>query len=611
MSALISYCIGCGSNDLKKVGGKYRCSYCNMEFGDFDCADEQAMLANIVETALRSQQEEEIAKLRSNLHNAVNAEIWDDKTVIDICRSIQQKLPEDFMSAFYILICAHNQRDIKKFLNRIDSEKFHPYIDLVLKCALRHFTSEIHCSVNRLIECAYKGDERDEWIKLTEKKAKQTVDGIFDPLITRDVFIAYKSEDWDYVDKLVEYLEKTGLKCYVSERNLPKSVALYDEHLKTAIGSCRSVVFVSSLKSRTTGDARKKELRWIMDIDYAAYPHLRPSNSYGKIPIEHKKPRVEYIIEDYKTEDNPAETFVKNFFDGYQRKYSPESVAESLFEQFELIGFSLEASVPAIETRQVIPEELRKKAEELERQKRETEERAAKLDAREKEIDRKMQEERARKEREESDRKDFERKERENAEKKQAEAQEWFKKGVEFYNKEQYAKAVKWCRKAAEQGFAHAQFNLGVCYDNGQGVQQDYAEAVKWYRKAAEQGVADAQNNLGVCYDNGQGVQQDYAEAVKWYRKAAEQGDADAQNNLGECYYNGRGVQQDYAEAVKWYREAAEREYVSAQYNLGECYEYGLGVQKNKDVALMWYRKAEARGCAKVKNALARLAEKL
>ena len=47
---------------------------------------------------------------------------------------------------------------------------------------------------------------------------------------------------------------------------------------------------------------------------------------------------------------------------------------------------------------------------------------------------------------------------------------------------------------------------------------------MKWYRKAAEQGDAKAQNNLGVVYDRGEGVPQDDAEAVKWYRKAAEQG---------------------------------------------------------------------------------------
>jgi TPR repeat protein len=53
-------------------------------------------------------------------------------------------------------------------------------------------------------------------------------------------------------------------------------------------------------------------------------------------------------------------------------------------------------------------------------------------------------------------------------------------------------------RKAADQGNARAQFNLGVLYANGQGVAQDYAEAARWYRKAADQGHADAQNNLGL-----------------------------------------------------------------------------------------------------------------
>ena len=57
-------------------------------------------------------------------------------------------------------------------------------------------------------------------------------------------------------------------------------------------------------------------------------------------------------------------------------------------------------------------------------------------------------------------------------------------------------------------------------YANGEGVPQDYAEAVKWYRRAAEQGYAAAQYNLGAVYATARGVPQDYAEAVKWYRRA-------------------------------------------------------------------------------------------
>ena len=100
---------------------------------------------------------------------------------------------------------------------------------------------------------------------------------------------------------------------------------------------------------------------------------------------------------------------------------------------------------------------------------------------------------------------------------------------------------------------------LGSLYGVGQGVPQDYAEAVKWYRRAAEQGRADAQANLGVMYSNGQGVPQDYAEAVKWSRRAAEQGHAHAQAFLGTLYGLGRGVPQDYVQAHMWLNLAASR----------------------------------------------------
>ena len=116
---------------------------------------------------------------------------------------------------------------------------------------------------------------------------------------------------------------------------------------------------------------------------------------------------------------------------------------------------------------------------------------------------------------------------------------------------------ASWYRKAADQGVAQAQFNLGVKYDNGEGVPQDYAAAVSWYRKAAEQGAAYAQFNLGVKYDNGEGVPQDYAAAAGWYRKAADQGVAQAQFNLGVMYAKGQGVPQDYVQAHKWFNLAA------------------------------------------------------
>jgi len=186
--------------------------------------------------------------------------------------------------------------------------------------------------------------------------------------------------------------------------------------------------------------------------------------------------------------------------------------------------------------------------------------------------------------------------------------------------------AVRWYRKAAEQGHAPAQFNLGVMYANGDGdpnneslgtalgfgwwyvrgngVVKDEAEAVKWYRKAAEQGYAKAQFNLGFMYANGNGVVKDEAEAVRWFRKAAEQGYAKAQFNLGFMYANGNGVVKDEAEAVRWFRKAAEQGQAIAQFNLGFMYAHGIGVVKDEAEAVRWYRKAAEQGHASAQTCL-------
>ena len=63
--------------------------------------------------------------------------------------------------------------------------------------------------------------------------------------------------------------------------------------------------------------------------------------------------------------------------------------------------------------------------------------------------------------------------------------------------------AVKWYRMAAENGHVKAQYNLGVIYYKGQGIEQDYNEAIKWYRKAAEQGYTQSQTILGLMYSKG------------------------------------------------------------------------------------------------------------
>ena len=122
-------------------------------------------------------------------------------------------------------------------------------------------------------------------------------------------------------------------------------------------------------------------------------------------------------------------------------------------------------------------------------------------------------------------------------------------------------------RQAAEDGDAEAQIALGTWYRLGRsGLAKDLVESVKWNRRAAEQGLAFAQTDLGVAYGFGQGVAKDDVEAVRWYRKAAVQGEGLAQEALGWRYaVGGRGVPKDDLQALTWYRMAAKHGRATAQ----------------------------------------------
>ena len=108
----------------------------------------------------------------------------------------------------------------------------------------------------------------------------------------------------------------------------------------------------------------------------------------------------------------------------------------------------------------------------------------------------------------------------------------------------------------AKMGNTPAQNKLGYCYQHGVGVQKDVDRAVYWLTKAAdqgyteaqkylrvlfnelirlaEQGNADAQYNLGKCYQNGNGVPKNIQTAIYWYGKAMAQGHADAESAMND-----------------------------------------------------------------------------
>jgi len=65
-------------------------------------------------------------------------------------------------------------------------------------------------------------------------------------------------------------------------------------------------------------------------------------------------------------------------------------------------------------------------------------------------------------------------------------------------------------------------------YKYGVGVDQDYSMSVKWYRKAAEQGYTDAQYEMGLSHVLGLGSLLDFEEAYFWLLLASASGNVDA-----------------------------------------------------------------------------------
>jgi len=121
---------------------------------------------------------------------------------------------------------------------------------------------------------------------------------------------------------------------------------------------------------------------------------------------------------------------------------------------------------------------------------------------------------------------------------------------------------------------------------------QDSNGAVALFRLGAEAGNARTQYDLGIAYLRGQGVQQDDAKAAHWLSLSASHGYAPAQTDLAGACLTGRGVAQDPAAAVRWLRLAVDQGYERAFANLGWFYEKGLGVKIDRVLAYALYATA-------------------
>ncbi|HBN58647.1 MAG TPA: hypothetical protein DD382_05090 [Gammaproteobacteria bacterium] len=76
----------------------------------------------------------------------------------------------------------------------------------------------------------------------------------------------------------------------------------------------------------------------------------------------------------------------------------------------------------------------------------------------------------------------------------------------------------------ANQGNAQSQYELGLMYELGMGIDKDLDQAFIWYQKSANQAYAKAQYNLGIFYALGKAGEKDIAQSKYWIKKAHDNG---------------------------------------------------------------------------------------
>ena len=148
---------------------------------------------------------------------------------------------------------------------------------------------------------------------------------------------------------------------------------------------------------------------------------------------------------------------------------------------------------------------------------------------------------------------------------------------------------------AAQRGDPAAERNLGICYLNGRGVDEDDTAAFAWIYAAARQDDIIAERYTGYLYRTGRGIARDDETAFTWYLVAARHGDAISERNLGSLCRLGRGTAQDDKAAFAWYWAAAQLDDATAETNLGFIYQQGRGVARDDHAAFAWYYVAAAR----------------
>ena len=141
-------------------------------------------------------------------------------------------------------------------------------------------------------------------------------------------------------------------------------------------------------------------------------------------------------------------------------------------------------------------------------------------------------------------------------------------RGFKALEDKDYSKALYFLSYYAENGNPKAQYNLGLMYKKGKGLEIDHKEANKWFFLSASQGNMLAQYAIGLNYYTGIGIELDYNKAMDFFKMAAFQGHPSSQINIGNMYFIGQGTKKNFPRAHMWWKLAEDKNILGARKNI-------------------------------------------
>jgi uncharacterized protein len=144
-------------------------------------------------------------------------------------------------------------------------------------------------------------------------------------------------------------------------------------------------------------------------------------------------------------------------------------------------------------------------------------------------------------------------------------------------------------RRQCERGIPASCEEVGIRYEDGEGIPVNLKQAAAYYRLACDGGSAAGCRDLGLLLEDGRGVRKDLAAARELYQRACSgvgpERDRDREpegcNDLGLLYDEGKGVAEDDVQAAAFFRLACAGESVTGCFNLALMYEAGLGITQD------------------------------